>query len=314
LCREAIELRRAVSVFLFEYYGIGRFKLKLALGTVQFGLDYGIANNTGQVGREEARSILEIAQRAGINTLDTAIAYGNSESELGAIGVQEWRVITKLPSLPDNRLNAYSWVINQIYGSLQRLRMTSVDGLLLHRPAQLFEPGGAELLAALKDLKSQGIVSKVGVSVYTPDELKGLFDFHRFDIVQAPLNILDRRLIESGWASKLKKEGVEIHSRSSFLQGLLLLNDQSRPKYFDRWATIWKTWSSWLKETNLSPLQACVLYSLSIDSVDKVIVGVDGAKQLEEILIATKAYLPSLPQWPVALDSDLLNPAKWNQP
>jgi len=288
-------------------------KLKLALGTVQFGLNYGIGNSTGQVSQEEGFSILEIAKNAGVDTLDTAIAYGNSELVLGAIGVHDWHVITKLPPLSVDRSNVYTWVIDQVRGSLERLQISKIDGLLLHRPDQLFELGGIELLAALGDLKDQGVVSKIGVSVYAPDELARLFDLARFDIVQAPLNILDRRLVESGWASQLSQEGVEVHSRSSFLQGVLLMTDETRPKIFDRWPTIWKTWSSWTRESNLSPLQACILYSLSIDEVDKVIVGVDSTKQLEQILFATKACLPSLPEWPVSLDSDLLNPARWNQ-
>src|SRR3979490_7479 len=104
---------------------------RLALGTVQFGQRYGVANDSGQVPSAAVRAILLRAAEAGIDTLDNAIAYGDSETRLGAVGVSSWRVITKLPSPPDNVSDAGQWVYAQVRGSLQRLRVGQLEGVLL---------------------------------------------------------------------------------------------------------------------------------------------------------------------------------------
>ena len=135
----------------------------------------------------------------------------------------------------------------------------------------------------------------------------------QFDLVQAPLNILDRRLVGSGWARRLREQGTEVHVRSAFLQGLLLMAADQRPEKFARWRTSWFEWTRWLGETGLTPLQACLGYALGVEEVDKVVVGVDSVKQLQEILVASHTVLPSLPNWPHPIDTDLINPGRWNQ-
>ena len=287
--------------------------MKLALGTVQFGLNYGIANGGGQVSQAEAGRILALAAASGVDMLDTAIAYGDSEQALGQLGVADWQVVTKLPSLPDDCKDVAAWVEMQISGSLARLGVARLHAVLLHRPEQLLGPQGAQLLDALDRLKAQGMTRKIGVSVYAPDELERLFNAMDVDLVQAPLNILDRRLTDSGWAQRLKGLGVELHTRSVFLQGLLLMPTSRRPAKFTRWAALWSEWERWLAETGLTPLQACLNYALAIPEVDKLVIGVDSADHLHEILAAIDRPLPRLPEWPSALDPDLLNPARWSQ-
>lgn len=287
--------------------------MKLALGTVQFGLNYGVANTSGQVSSEVASDILQHAHQSGIDTLDTAIAYGESESVLGEIGVQPWKVVTKLPAVPDGCTDVTQWVQAQVHGSLGRMGVDSLHGLLLHRPGQLLEHIGAELFAALQSLKADGLVAKVGISVYGPAELDALSGRYTFDLVQAPLNILDRSLVDSSWAQRLKNDGVEVHTRSAFLQGLLLMPKEKRHAKFDRWKDIWFEWDQWLAETGLSPLQACLRYANKLDCIDRVVVGVDNVTQLEEIIAAAEGVLPSLPQFKILQDDRLVNPATWNQ-
>ena len=139
---------------------------RLALGTVQFGLPYGIANQAGQVSRTEANAMLQLALANGIDTLDTAIAYGDSETCLGEVGSQGFRVVTKLPALPDNCADIGDWVQQQVNASLSRLGVVEVYGLLLHRSEQLLGSNGVELYQALQALKDNGQVQKVGVSIY----------------------------------------------------------------------------------------------------------------------------------------------------
>lgn len=287
--------------------------MKLALGTVQFGLNYGVANTVGRVSNDMADAILRRAHLTGMDTLDTAIAYGDSESVLGGLGVQGWKVVSKLPAVPEGCSDVTQWVRTQIQESLQRLGLQSVYGLLLHRPGQLLEGFGSELYAALQTLKAEGLVSKVGMSVYGPAELDDLWPKYQADLVQAPLSILDRNLVDSGWASRLKDADVEIHTRSAFLQGLLLMPADKRPVRFNRWINIWQEWDRWLLATGLTPVQACLRYANSLDEIDRVVVGVDSVMQLNEILAAANGVLDTLPAFNPLQDDRLINPASWSQ-
>lgn len=287
--------------------------MKLALGTVQFGLDYGVANSTGRVQVQESKAILERARACAMDTLDTAIAYGDSEAVLGQLGVGQWKTITKLPAVPDDCHDVAQWVRHQIQQSMARLRITQLYGVLLHRPDQLLGRMGATLYAALQDLKAQSMARKIGASVYGLSELGALFGTYEFDLVQAPLNILDRSLVESGWANRLHEAGVEVHARSAFLQGLLLIPPSKRPAKFNRWADVWSVWDQWLMREGLTPLQACLRYVSNLSEIDRVVVGVDTADQLTQIVEAAMGSLTNLPEFSTLQDARLINPASWSQ-
>ena len=292
---------------------------RLALGTVQFGLAYGVSNTAGQVSAEEAARILAQARVYGVDTLDTAIAYGESEAVLGQLGIDGWSVVSKLPAIPEDRLSfgnsskvsVKEWVVAQFNQATQRLGADTLDGLLLHRPDQLLGPTGNELWSALEGLKRHGRVRKIGVSIYSHEELPALTQGRHFDLVQAPLNVLDRSLVESGWARRLKEQGTELHVRSAFLQGLLLMKSD-RPSKFNRWQPLWNHWQAWLLHHEISPLQACLRYCLSVPEVDRVVVGVESLRQLREIVHAASGDMPEPPIWCMPVDSVLANPAKWN--
>jgi aryl-alcohol dehydrogenase-like predicted oxidoreductase len=288
--------------------------VKLALGTVQFGLEYGIANRTGRVTLEEARAIVQHARSSGIDTLDTAMAYGDSECRLGEIGVTDWRIVSKLPAVPDTCHDVGEWVVSSVHESLRRLRVSRLYGLLLHRPAQLLEPLGSDLYRALQAIKGDGLVEKIGVSIYDPAELDTLCPAYSLDLVQSPFNLLDRRLKTSGWLARLAADGVELHVRSVFLQGLLLMAPAARPPAFRRWAPLWAAYDRWLAETGLSPVEACLRDALSVPEISRVIVGVDSLSQLSANLESAAGPPPAIPDPLQTNDVDLLNPARWTLP
>lgn len=284
---------------------------KLALGTAQFGYSYGIANVTGQVALSEVASILQLGQLSGVDTLDTAVAYGESEERLGSLGVSEWRVISKLPPVPDGCTAVADWVHQTIQASLRRLRLTRVTGFLLHRPLQLLGPNGPELYRALLSVKSEGLIGSIGCSITGPEDLAALSPKFQFDLVQAPFNILDRRLVSSGWLTRLSDAGIEIHVRSVFLQGLLLMEEETRPPAFRRWQLIWDQWARWLGANGITPLEACLGFVTSHPEIDRVIVGVDSVAHFRAVLSATRPL--SVPP-PHSLSSDdplLINPSCW---
>jgi aryl-alcohol dehydrogenase-like predicted oxidoreductase len=284
----------------------------LALGTVQFGLPYGIANRGGKTCPDEVSAVLAAAAVHGIDTLDTAIGYGDSEAILGRAGVAEWRIITKLPGLPADESDVASWVEREISGSLTRLRVGRLHGVLLHRPLDLLGSRGEALFDALAALKRTGATGKIGVSVYGPEDLDLLAEFP-FDLVQAPLNILDRRLIDSNWMQRLKDRGVELHVRSVFLQGLLLMSATERPEKFARWQPIWSYWDAWLVEHGLTPLQACLGCLASCAPIDRLVVGAADRVQLDEIVAAARCHATAWPDWPQPPELDLINPAHWDR-
>ncbi|MDB3890689.1 aldo/keto reductase [Gammaproteobacteria bacterium] len=286
--------------------------MRLALGTAQFGMKYGISNASGKVSQEDGKAILKYAVSSGIDTIDTAMAYGDSEQVLGKLGVDAFKVVTKLPEIPDHITDIEGWVTKVVKDSAFRLGVESLYGLLLHRPGQLFESKGVKILTALRLLKESGVVKNVGVSVSSPSEFDALFDMYDFDVVQCPFNLVDRRLVNSGWLRKLNTAGIEIHTRSSFLQGLLLMPRHSVPIKFKAWNILWDDWDRWLRANKTSPIHACLSYALSFPEINRVVVGVEMQSQLEEIIgVVTGASISSYPD--ISCDStDLINPANWN--
>jgi aryl-alcohol dehydrogenase-like predicted oxidoreductase len=285
--------------------------MRLAIGTAQFGLSYGIANQNGKVSQDEVKKILTRASQSGIDLLDTAIAYGDSESVLGRVGIDEWKVITKLPSIPLDESDISDWILKQVQESLKRLNLTNIDAILLHRPEQLLGDRGAEILSAFQALKANKLAKKIGISIYSPSELDQFDVAQYFDLIQAPLNILDRSLIESGWLKKLNELEIEVHVRSVFLQGLLLMNIEERPPKFSTYPELWLEWDRWLAENNFSAVEGCLAFINSIEGLDGVLVGIESVEQLNEIIIASNLKLKNMPSWPKNIDPKLINPSLW---
>jgi aryl-alcohol dehydrogenase-like predicted oxidoreductase len=285
---------------------------KLTIGTAQFGLDYGIANQIGQVNFEEIQKILDFASNQGINTLDTAIAYGDSETRLGMAGVSNWNIVSKLPSVPKNCQNITSWVIDSVEGSLGRLKVNSLFGLLLHRPDELNSEFGEELYEGLETVKRLGMVSQLGASVYSPNELRILNKFKELTVVQSSLNIIDRRILEIGNFVNEGADRFTIHTRSAFLQGLLLMNPEQRPSKFSKWQHLWTVLDKFIDESGLTRLQVCIRYVMAVEAVNKVIVGIDSLSQLKEICVSASGELPEIPMELVSVDPVLINPALWS--
>tara|TARA_B110000003_G_C16561760_1_gene500681 strand:- start:8 stop:874 length:867 start_codon:yes stop_codon:yes gene_type:complete len=286
--------------------------MKFALGTAQFGIPYGIANTTGQVAQAEANTIIDYAKNVGIDTIDTAIAYGQSEKCIGNSGVDGWNLVTKLPEVPATCHNLENWIRENVNNSLSNLGVRRISGLLLHRPAQLLESDKSGLWKILNDLKSEGVVRKIGFSIYSPHELSPLWSRYKPDLVQAPYNVFDRSLVKTGWMQELSSSGVEIHVRSIFLQGLLLMPLGSIPEKFKKWTQLLSVWDDWLVKNGLTRLQATISFALSDPRISRVVVGVDSLNQLKEIVGAVLEKSLDFPDDLYSSDTDLINPSQWN--
>ena len=261
---------------------------------------------------DEILGILDEARAAGADTLDTAIAYGDSERRLGEAGVLDFRIVSKLPEMPEAQLDAASWVEESVRSSLVRLGVSKLHGLLLHQPDQLLGETGEELFAALAAVREGGLVDKIGVSVYRPEQLDRLVARYAFGMVQVPLSAIDRRMITSGWLERLHGSGLEVHVRSIFLQGLLVMDPTKRPRRFDRWRHVFDAWHRWLATTAWTPVQACVAYCASQPEVDRVVVGVENRQQLREVLAGFDVGRIAPPAALASDDPHLVDPRKWD--
>jgi aryl-alcohol dehydrogenase-like predicted oxidoreductase len=246
--------------------------------------------------------------------LDTAPAYGNSEQVLGDANTQDFKIVTKTRHFKQDNINSneVDLLVRDFDQSLQSLKRKNVYGVLVHNADDLLKPGSDKLFKQLQIFKQQGLITKIGVSTYTVDQLQRIIDNFDIDLVQLPFNILDNRLVDSGVLSALDKRNVEIHARSVFLQGLLLMTEQNRPKQFDRWECIWKLWHEWLTDNKLTALEATIRHVISVPEISKVLVGVDSKDQLRDIMKVTDGNLPSIPEGILTNDPDLLNPANWS--
>lgn len=283
---------------------------RLALGTVQFGLPYGVANVTGQVPLSEVRDILSLASAEGIEVLDTAASYGESEAALGRVGIEGWQVVTKLPGLATDA-PPEEGVRLAVEKSMSRLGVDRLYGLLLHRPADLLGNHGKEVAHALLSLRAEGLVEKVGYSIYSYRELDALEQVLVPDLIQAPFNVFDQGMKMSGRLKKAHDDGIEVHARSAFLQGLLLMAAATRPGQFARWSAQFAKWDILREKANQSALEAALAFVLAQPEISRVVVGVDSSLHLREILKASSA-VPVISYDELAIgDDDLINPSQW---
>ena len=287
--------------------------MNLVLGTAQFGTNYGIANTSGVVNTKEVAKILEVAIAGGIRAIDTAMNYGNAENRLGEIGVSDFSIITKLPKIPNNDTKVEFWVNEQVNNSLERLGVSKLHGLLLHSPQDLAGTKGSQLLQALRKICKSGLVEQTGISIYSPSELVGVDTKKEFGLVQAPMNVFDRRIVESGALEYLQRAGVEVHIRSAFLQGLLLMETSTIPQKLKRFRPLIERWHEWCSSQSLLPLQACLAHVKSTAKGSKIVVGCDNAKQLQGIIEAAKTKSIEAPSYLLSGDIELINPTQWGK-
>ncbi len=259
--------------------------MKIALGTANFGQKYGLAGKIIKSDKK-VKKIIQFANNSKIKLIDTSSNYGSSETLLGNNNLKNFKIITKLKISNDEKKsnNLENIVFNKVEESLFKLNIKKLYAILLHESDDLKSNKRHKLINVLKKLKKENLVSKIGISIYNPKELNFIWPFWKPDIVQCPFNILDRRIYESGWLKKLKKNKTEIHVRSIFLQGLLLKNEKSMPRKFKKWKNIFKKWNNYCKKENISKVQGCINFIKSFKKISFVIIGFEDIKQVKNII------------------------------
>ena len=253
---------------------------RLALGTAQFGLAYGLNNQAGQPGTAAVAAMLAAAQAAGLTLLDTAAAYGDSEARLGELAGDNpaFRLITKLAAGPPAQ------VAQHLRESLARLRRPQLYGVLFHA----FGPLQAEPTAwrALQAARAAGQVARIGVSLYHPHEAEWLLaEGWDIDLVQVPYNVFDQRFGKV--LPQLAAQGVEVHVRSAFLQGLLLREPTYLPDFFRPLSPKIQQLRNLADEAGVPLPALLLLFAAFAPGVARAVIGVDSVANLHENLTAT---------------------------
>tara|TARA_Y100000768_G_scaffold387080_1_gene377188 strand:+ start:2555 stop:3412 length:858 start_codon:yes stop_codon:yes gene_type:complete len=255
-----------------------KLKKKLILGSANFSHKYGIIPT--KVDPTEIKKILLLAKKNNINTIDTAESYLNDISFFKN-SKKTFKFITKIK--PDYNWVSLSYCEDKLNKHIENLNNNKIETLLFHDVKILFTKRGSKIFNNLKILKKKGYFKKIGISIYNVNCLKYLISNYNLNVVQCPYNILDKRIIFSGWFSRLKKKGIEIHIRSIFLQGLLLNKKILKKSYFNKWKKKILKWYDHLEKKKISPLNYCLNDSLEYD-FDQIIIGINNSDNLKEIL------------------------------
>jgi aryl-alcohol dehydrogenase-like predicted oxidoreductase len=284
----------------------------IVLGTAQWGLDYGVTNVGGRLSDHSLLDLLNVARVSGIDSLDTAEAYGDAEERIGQVA-HGFRVVTKVNCAG---LGAQE-VLEDVRGSLRRLGRDSLDGCLVHDWPSLGPAERREAAIGLRLAQEDGLATQIGVSGYEVDDFKtALATFPSMSLAQGPLNALDQRLSRSGVLEELAEAGVAFEARSAFLQGLLLSGEGSvlggvvglveHPDVV--------RFRSAAAQLGMSGLDLALGYVRSVDSVDHLVLGVTSGAELAEILMAWDAPVPEV-DWQrlESADLNLLDPRRWTQ-
>lgn len=245
---------------------------KIGLGTVQFGIPYGISNNQGQTPEDEVAQILNYAQQVGIDVLDTASAYGKSEIVLGKNDLTKFGVVSKflLQNNPEN-------ISKQLDKSLNNLNIPSLHGYMAHRPMEVVE--NPKLWDELLHLKDRGFIKKIGFSFNEEHEIETILSMNiKPDIIQVPYNYIDNRF--EPFMDELKTKGCEIHTRSAFLQGLFFVDIKKLNPFFDEVKPLIHS----LQQYGNSLPSALLKFCTKKPFIDKVIIGVNNLEQLKRNL------------------------------
>ena len=274
---------------------------KIGLGSVQFGLNYGISNSSGQTPFEEVEKILNFAFSNNIHLIDTASAYGSAEKILGKFNKNRFKIVSKF--LPPNLNESVKIQFNQ---SLKDLQTNALYGYLAHRPLNLLE--NKNIWKDLLELKDQKKIEKIGYSLNESEEYYALKNAGMApDLVQVPFNYFDKRFLNI--MEELKDDGCEIHSRSTFLQGLFFMDPAGLSEYFDEIKLALVDLQLKYKDQ----LHGVLLkYVIENKYIDKVIVGTENLSQLQSNLKAM-ANAPIIKANNFNFSDSILVPSKWPQ-
>lgn len=258
----------------------------MTLGTVQLGMNYGIANNAGKPDEEKAFSILRAALEGGVTSLDTARGYGNSEEVIGRF-LKQWEgelpfITTKVPRLQGtSEKELEKFATESLERSLTNLGVSKVNAVMLHAAGDTVTHGAAAA-KAMDALLRHGYTDQVGVSVYTAEDITEMLKYDSFSVTQAPISIFDQRLIACGAVDALKDRGYTVFVRSVFLQGLFFLDPHKLedPILLEYAADKIRLVQRIARENGMTVAQLAIAFMRDCTGITSLVLGADTPEQV----------------------------------
>jgi len=282
---------------------------KLMLGTVQFGLNYGINNTYGKPSQKEVFEILDAAGVQNIESLDTADAYGNSIELIGQYHQQQnhrFNILSKFKGISEGQ------IFEQVKDSMNKLQIECFQVYSYHSFADYINH--PYIKDELQSLKCDGLIEKIGISVYTNSELEQVIEDKDIDVIQLPFNLLDNQNIRGQHIDIAKKKQKEIHVRSVFLQGLLLMDEESIPQKLKSLKPYIQKINSYCKDKSINIQSLALSYAIYNQQIDHVLIGVDSKDQLLKNIASIADYKNAfdfINQYIIVKETELLNPVNW---
>ena len=282
---------------------------KVCISTAQFGMKYGISNKSRKPKKKELDKIFSIIEKKKIKFIDTALNYGNCEDVLNKHNLQNINVITKIPKIPSKHLNIDKWIEKKIELSRKKLKIKNFYAVLLHHPEDMLTKNATLVYNSLIRLKKKNKTKKIGLSINNFDNSLKILKKFKFDIIQCPYNVIDRRLEKKKYINFFRIHKIEIHIRSIFLQGLLLM--KKRPIQFNKWAKIFNLWDKLNGYNSLTAAINAINFVLKKEYINKIVVGFDNSLQLKNVLINYKKKKINYSSKIQSNNLDLINPSNW---
>ena len=297
----------------------------LSLGTVQLGLSYGINNADGKPSQETANAILNAAIDGGINTLDTAGAYGDSEVVIGnwlktVPAEKRPFIVTKAAGLNHSSLeNLRKDLFGRVKTSKERLGVEKLDLLMLHHfDDYLCDKENVRMV--MEELKASGEVRFIGASAYSHHDYGELADTG-FDATQIPLNLFDWKQIENGGLKKLEQSGMMVFVRSVYLQGLVFQKPETLAPHMEFARPTLEKFQYLCKKYELTPAALALSYALSLPGVTSLVLGSEKAEQvrqnlelMDQAVELSDAQMAEIRELFLDTPEQVLNPALWPKP
>ena len=234
---------------------------------------------------KQVNKLIKYCVGNGIDKIDTAIAYKNSEKIIGNNNEKFSKIITKIPRLNLKDKNLKKKIFLLFKKSIQNLKVDKVYCLMLHEPRQLLSDKGSIIFSALQSLKKEKKIKKIGISVYEPDTLKQIINKFKIDLVQSPCNYLNKQFLEKNLINKLKVLKIEIHVRSIFLKGILTGNEVLRKKdYFKKWVKLFNNLDYFNKKNKVSNVESCLSFVANKKFISGYVISFDNIKQCQKII------------------------------
>lgn len=286
--------------------------MELALGTVQFGMAYGIAGRGSPVPESEVREILETACAAGIRLLDTAASYGDIEARLVRLcSGMPFQVISKIPALDRMSAGISAAELASDAAARSRDRLGGMlAGMLFHRAEDLLCDEGPGIWESVRRVLGSDV--RLGVSCYAPEEACAIRARLPLSIAQLPGNALDQRIGNDDVIAQLER--VELYVRSVFLQGLLLMPLEEAIRKVPAAAMPLRAWQRWCRSSGMSPLEGALAVAKSLSPVKYLIIGVDSVRQLDQIVSAWRSTTPATVAELACADPNVFDPRRWSVP